>query len=29
MTAANTWAPVALSKLKKFQLSIADIVIGP
>lgn len=24
--AANTWAPIALSKLKKFQLSIADIV---
>lgn len=29
MTAANTWAPIALSKLKKFQLSIADIVIAP
>lgn len=29
MRAANTWAPVAQSKLKKFQLSTVDTAIAP
>lgn len=29
MRAANTWVLMPLSKLKKFQISMADIVTAP